>query len=186
MLHFNLFPTCILCIVAPHIPFPLPPFFLSLLPCPSSSLPPPLPLSIPLPLSLHSSPSPLASLFLSPAPLYLLPSPSSCSRHLASVVGDPLFDPLFSGDSEGRRDRKADGGEPLIFLEMEEEPPGSSQGGKNCVCVCMCPCLRGCMHAAVCCWCVHFCVPAIVAAYMFTLGLLVPCRRMAMGPHLPT
>ena len=67
------------------------------------------------------------------------PPPSSPSLHPASVVGDPLFDPLFSRGSEGVHDRKADGGEPLITIETEEGLPGSSPSSMlHCVLACSC------------------------------------------------
>ena len=82
-----------------------------------------------------------ATLPLSPLP----PPPSSPSLHPASVVGDPLFDPLFSRGSEGVHDRKADGGEPLITIETEEGLPESSPSSMlHCVLACSClPALYG-------------------------------------------
>ena len=87
--------------------------------------------------------------------LSLLPSPSSpvlpplsLLPHLfftlASVVGDPLFDPLFSGGSESGHDRRADGGEPLI--STEDVPLGSSQ---NSMCVCVCASVHVRTHAGM-------------------------------------
>lgn len=86
--------------------------------------------------------------------LHPSPPPSSPSLHLASVVGDPLFDPLFSGGRESMHDRKADGGEPLISIETEEGLPGSSPSSKHyvgaCECVlCACPSCCNCTVSLV-------------------------------------